>query len=88
MAASVVVLAAAGVPTAVWFVHWRSSLHSLVECPMYGAGGPLAVGKTEYFGSNVVAASAINHPNQPGELSLDISAIRPIVTLNTADADV
>jgi hypothetical protein len=81
-------LAAAGVPTAVWFVHWRSSLHSLVEFPTYGVGGPLAIGKTEYFGGNVVVGSAIRHPNQPGELSLHISAIRAIVALNTADADI
>lgn len=87
LAACAVVLVAAGVPTADWFVHWRSSLHSLVEYPTYGASGPLAIGKTEYFGGNAIAARAISHPNQPGQLSLHISAIRPIVDVNTADAD-
>ncbi|HZC69257.1 MAG TPA: hypothetical protein VE442_01055 [Jatrophihabitans sp.] len=90
VAACAVVFIAAGVPTAVWFVHWRSSLHVLVEYPTYGASGPLPIGETEYFGSNVIAARAISHPRDPdsGELSLHISAVRPMVRVNTAGAEI
>lgn len=88
VAIGVFVLVAAGVPTGIWFVHWRSSLHSLSEYPTYGVGGPLAIGKTEYLGGNLWAQDTITHPSRPMELSLHISMIRPVVVTNTAGADI
>jgi hypothetical protein len=86
--AVVAVLVAAGVPTAVWFAHWRSSLHVFATYPMYGATETLQVGHTNYFGNNLVAAHAIDHPSDFSALSLQVSAIRPVVLENTADAKI
>jgi hypothetical protein len=88
--ASVVVVAlAVGIPTTVWFVHWRSSLHSLVDYPGYGVGIPASVAqRTFYFGNELVAERAISHPKDSGTLSINISSITPVVLENTANADV
>ena len=88
LAACAVAVLGAAAPTTVWFVHWRASLRPLIEYPGYGVGTPLRAGHTLYFGDNVVAARILNHPHESGELSLNISAARPVVVENTAGASV
>ena len=83
-----VVLLAAGIPSAIWFAHWRSSLHELVDYPGYGVGGPFPIGKAAYFGQNVTAAEVLSHPHAPEKLAIHISAVRPVIRANSADAQV
>lgn len=82
-----VVVVAAGIPTAIWFAHWRSSLHLLANYPVNGVGYPLAAGKTFYVDGNAVAARVFSHEDF-SDLSVDINSVRPVVKENTADADI
>lgn len=89
LVAAAAVLFAAGVPATVWFVHWRSSEHSLVDYPTFGVGGPLGVGKSEYVGENARDARLLSRSaDTGGHLSLRVISVRPIVGKNTAAADV
>lgn len=84
----VMVLVGAGIPTAIWFAHWRSSLHQLIDYPTYGVGGPFRADATLYFGGNIWPADAAGEPALGSEQSIHISAAQPIVQNNTADARV
>jgi hypothetical protein len=86
VAVCVAVLLAACIPTAIWFAHWRSSLHSLVEYPTYGASTAERAGATVYFGSNAWPSDAEGQPDGGAEVSVHVSAVRPVVRENTAAA--
>jgi hypothetical protein len=88
VAVCVTILLAAGIPTAIWFAHWRSSLHALVEYPTYGASTSERAGTTVYFGSNAWPADAQGQPDGRAELPVHVSVVRPVVRENTAAAQI
>lgn len=86
--ALVIVLIAVGIPATARFAHWRSSLHPLVAYPGYWVSTPVDLGQTQYFGSNAVTQQVITHPNDLAEVALGVSSVHPVVSQNTADADI
>jgi hypothetical protein len=85
----VTIVLVSAVPAAVWYVHWRSSLDSLLSYPTYGAGGvPSVIGQTEYYGAEVTSTHVISHPSNPGVLSIHISSVRPVIDENTSAATI
>lgn len=88
VAACAVVLITAAIPTGIWFVHWRASLHSLASYPVWGASLPVRAGDTTYFGGNVTAERVFSDPHNHQPFALHIDSIRPVVRQNTAGADI
>ena len=86
--AVIVVVVAAGVPTTMWLMHWRASLHSLIAYPGYGVSIPVPVNHAEYFGETAVRADESGQPDTGQTLTLTVTSIRPIVMQNTANATV
>jgi len=83
---ALVVIVAVAVAVTVWFAHWRSSLHALIDYPNYGVGMPTAPGHSWYFGSELASTTAVSV--NPRQLSIDITSVKPVVIENNADADV
>jgi hypothetical protein len=83
----VVALLGAGIPTASWFAHRRSHLHSLVDYPLWGAGQPIAVGTTMYFGANTWPADAQGEPGN-ATLLMHVSTVRPVILQNSSAAHI
>jgi hypothetical protein len=86
--ACAVVVVTAAIPTTVWFVHWRSSLSSLVRYPLAGVSQSVGAGQHQYFGGEATAEKAFDHPSGGGELAIGVSSIRPVVQENSAGATI
>jgi len=86
--ACVAVLAAAAIPTGIWFVHSRASLHSLAAYPVWGGSLTVRAGDSTYFGDNVTAERVFSDPHNHQPFGLQIDSIRPVVRENTAGADI